>query len=93
MGPGSCNRVQHTILTDAFKVVNAKDFEGMRPSSDLAKSLVSQGYPNMLKIKKGNAKTMALVAQGDGGYGDDEFEDNGAQAMRFGRGQHSSPGY
>ncbi|PQE15334.1 nuclear division rft1 protein [Rutstroemia sp. NJR-2017a BBW] len=72
------NAIISPLLSDIFTVHNAKDFEGMRPSSDLAKALVNQGYPNILKIKKGNAKTIALCDQGgpDGdGDEDEEMED------------------
>ncbi|KAI9645699.1 hypothetical protein NHQ30_006441 [Ciborinia camelliae] len=72
MGKGQRNGIMSPLLSNIFKVHNAKDFEGMRPSSDLAKSLVSQGYPNILKIKKGNAKTIAMV----GGQDDDEDDDD-----------------
>lgn len=72
MGKGQRNGIMSPLLSNIFKVHNAKDFEGMRPSSDLAKSLVSQGYPNILKIKKGNAKTIAMA--GPRGH-DDEEED------------------
>ncbi|TGO85911.1 hypothetical protein BPOR_0352g00020 [Botrytis porri] len=71
MGKGQRNGIMSPLLSNIFRVHNDKDFEGMRPSSDLAKSLVSQGYPNILKIKKGNAKTIAMV-----GHGDDEDDDD-----------------
>ncbi|QSZ33487.1 hypothetical protein DSL72_005055 [Monilinia vaccinii-corymbosi] len=74
MGKGQKNEIISPLLSNIFRVHNAKDFEGMRPSSDLAKSLVSQGYPNILKIKKGNAKTIAMVGQG--GHDDEDDEDD-----------------
>ncbi|KAA8572031.1 hypothetical protein EYC84_001961 [Monilinia fructicola] len=79
MGKGQKNGIMSPLLSNIFKVHNAKDFEGMRPSSDLAKSLVSQGYPNILKIKKGNAKTIAMVGQGAHDDDDDDDDEMGVK--------------
>ncbi|RAL64243.1 hypothetical protein DID88_002135 [Monilinia fructigena] len=80
MGKGQKNGIMSPLLSNIFKVHNAKDFEGMRPSSDLAKSLVSQGYPNILKIKKGNAKTIAMVGQGAHDDDDDDDDEMGVKS-------------
>lgn len=47
--------VRTTVLSDAFQVFNAKDFGGMRASTELTKRLKHQGC--LISVKKGNAKS------------------------------------
>ncbi|CZT47465.1 uncharacterized protein RSE6_08027 [Rhynchosporium secalis] len=54
MGPGACEPVRSTIISSDFQVFNAKDFGGMRASTELTKALKHQGC--LISVKKGNSK-------------------------------------
>lgn len=43
----------HIIASDPFRVVNAKDFDQVHPSTRLVRGLLERGAPFPLKLKKG----------------------------------------
>lgn len=57
------------VHTQVFTVYNAKDFPGMMPSSELAKTLQRQGLP--ISIKKG-----AMKPERKDGHDDDDGQDD-----------------
>lgn len=57
MVTGASAPVKSSVLTCPFEVFNAKDFCGMRPSTELTKRLKYQGC--MISVKKGSLKTGA----------------------------------
>lgn len=80
----------HIIVSDPFRVVNAKDFDQVHPSTRLVRGLLERGAPFPLKLKKGiregqrrrtvNEETRSGDGsvegeRGQGGYEDDEGED------------------
>lgn len=69
MGPGFSSPIRSTVLSAVFHVYNAKDFGGMRASTELTKRLKHQGC--LISVKKGNAKS-----GGKNGRDDDEDEDD-----------------
>jgi Velvet factor len=46
--------ILHTVLSDAFNVVNAKDFDHVQPSTPLVRGLVASGAGFPLKLKQGS---------------------------------------
>ncbi|PMD49558.1 uncharacterized protein K444DRAFT_622640 [Hyaloscypha bicolor E] len=69
MGPGFSMPVRSTAKSATFHVYNAKDFGGMRASTELTKRLKYQGC--LISVKKGNAKS-----NGKNGRDDDDDEDD-----------------
>ncbi|KAG9237161.1 velvet factor, partial [Amylocarpus encephaloides] len=55
MRTGNPVPVRSVVFSNTITVHNAKDFEGMKESSDLTKRLKLQGC--LISVKKGNAKT------------------------------------
>lgn len=43
----------HSVTSSVFKVVNAKDFDQVQPSTELVKGLLDRGAGFPLKLKKG----------------------------------------
>ncbi|KAL3419250.1 vea protein [Phlyctema vagabunda] len=70
---GNSVPVRATVMSEAFQVYNAKDFIGMRASTELTKRLKHQGC--LISVKKGNAKTNASHARDDD-EDDDEDDDD-----------------
>lgn len=70
---GYAATVKSTVVTDPFHVYNAKDFGGMRPSTELTKNLKSQGC--LIPVKKGNSKTRR-DGSNDDDMGDDDDDDD-----------------
>ena len=66
MGIGDKVPISFLAFSQSFHVYNAKDFGGMRASTELTKRLKHQGC--LISVKKGNAKS-------SGGGHDDEDED------------------
>ncbi len=65
-------------MSSVFHVYNAKDFGGMRASTELTKSLKHQGC--LISVKKGNAKSNKNREDdddGDDGSDDDDAGDGG----------------
>ncbi|KAJ4512893.1 hypothetical protein HRR78_005763 [Exophiala dermatitidis] len=50
---GSSVPTTHSVVSDVFKVVNAKDFDQVQPSTNLVKGLLERGAGFPLKLKKG----------------------------------------
>lgn len=55
MRSGSKAPIKATVKSEPFNVFNAKDFGGMRASTELTKRLKHQGC--LISVKKGNAKS------------------------------------
>jgi hypothetical protein len=68
--------VLHTITSQAFRVVNAKDFDQVQPSTGLVKGLIERGAGFPLKLKKGSREGgRRRAARGEGeSASDDEDE-------------------
>ncbi|KAK4099065.1 hypothetical protein N658DRAFT_543052 [Parathielavia hyrcaniae] len=74
---GSRSAIVATVLSEGFRVFNAKDFPGMQASTALTKRLKEQGC--LISIKKGNEKRES-GGGGEGGIeglGEDGEEDGG----------------
>lgn len=72
MTPGSKAPISATIKTKPFNVFNAKDFRGMRASTELTKRLKHQGC--LISVKKGNSKSSNARDEDDGEEDDDDEE-------------------
>jgi len=80
MKPGGSATIRSSAMSVPFQVFNAKDFRGMRASSELTKKLKHQGC--LISVKKGNAKTNAMGDHDEeeediDDYGDDDHGDQG----------------
>lgn len=64
-----------TVMSEPFKVYNAKDFPGMQASTLLTKKLKEQGC--LISIKKGNEKNSSVHTRDSG---DDDEEDDEEEA-------------
>ncbi len=75
MRPGEKAPFQATIITDVFQVYAAKDFPGMRSSTELTKRLKEQGC--LISVKKGIEKIgeRGTTVHGRGGSDEDDDED------------------
>ncbi|RMZ82055.1 hypothetical protein DV737_g2160, partial [Chaetothyriales sp. CBS 132003] len=51
--PGASMPIIHTVASQVFKVVNAKDFDQVQPSTKLVRGLIERGAGFPLKLKKG----------------------------------------
>ena len=51
--PGSSIPTLHSVASQVFKVVNAKDFDQVQPSTVLIRGLIERGAGFPLKLKKG----------------------------------------
>jgi hypothetical protein len=68
--------VLHTIISHAFRVVNAKDFDQVQPSTGLVKGLIERGAGFPLKLKKGTREGgRRRPARGDGESASDDEAD------------------
>jgi hypothetical protein len=65
-----------TVKSNMFTVYNAKDFQGMRPSTELTRCLRAQGC--LIPVKKGSARANASCSPGDGSEGGVEDEHSGS---------------
>ena len=74
MGPGSSSPIRSTVKSAVFHVYNAKDFKGMRASTELTKRLKHQGC--LISVKKGNAKSNEKNDRDDDDEEDDDDEDD-----------------
>lgn len=71
MRPGHSEPIRSTVKSDAFNVYNAKDFGGMRASTELTKRLKHQGC--LISVKKGNAKSNGKNERDED---DDDFDED-----------------
>lgn len=79
MQPGTVVPTTSIAVSDVFKVVNAKDFDQVHPSTDLVKGLLDRGARYPLKLKKGyrEGQRRKLPAEGSESEGDeDDNEDD-----------------
>ncbi|TVY33223.1 Sexual development regulator [Lachnellula occidentalis] len=74
MSSGEKVPVRCLAFSQAFHVYNAKDFGGMRASTELTKRLKHQGC--LISVKKGNAKSTGGVHGSHESDGDDDDEDD-----------------
>ena len=63
--------IRALVKSEGFDVFNAKDFGGMRASTELTKRLKHQGC--LISVKKGNAKSHSARDEDD----DEEMDDDG----------------
>lgn len=75
MSRGDKVPISSLVWSQSFHVYNAKDFSGMRASTELTKRLKHQGC--LISVKKGNAKsTGGSHARDDDDEDDDDDDDN-----------------
>ena len=67
-----------TVMSEPFKVYNAKDFPGMTASTPLTKKLKEQGC--LISIKKGNERHAGSAHARDSGDEDDDDDDDDGPA-------------
>lgn len=74
---GSTVPTLHSVTSDVFKVVNAKDFDQVQPSTNLVRGLLDRGAGFPLKLKKGPREGQARRYRSghDSGVDDDDDED------------------
>lgn len=77
MGPGSSSPIRSTVKSAVFHVYNAKDFKGMRASTELTKRLKHQGC--LISVKKGNARNEKNERDYDDEEDDDDEDDEPSQ--------------
>lgn len=76
MIPGNTLTSTHTVTTQVFKVVNAKDFDQVQPSTNLVKGLLERGAGFPLKLKKGTREGQRRPRHGLPEDGDDDDDDD-----------------
>lgn len=64
-----------TVTTDVFKVVNAKDFDQVQPSTNLVKGLLDRGAGFPLKLKKGLREGQRRRRHNSRGDSEDDSDD------------------
>ena len=55
--------VLHSVLSDPFHVVNAKDFDHVQPSTPLVRGLLAKGAGFPLKLKQGSRAQRAPLEE------------------------------
>jgi hypothetical protein len=74
---GSTVPTLHSVTSDVFKVVNAKDFDQVQPSTKLVRGLLDRGAGFPLKLKKGPREGQSRTSRsGREEDADDEDDDN-----------------
>jgi hypothetical protein len=78
LSTGSTVPTLHSVTSDVFKVVNAKDFDQVQPSTKLVRGLLDRGAGFPLKLKKGPREGQARRSRSgqEGGADDDDDDDN-----------------
>ena len=74
MTEGSSEQIRSKVMSSPFTVYNAKDFSGMRASTELTKTLKQQGC--LISVKKGNTKNNGGSNARDDDDDDDEDDDD-----------------
>lgn len=72
--------IKSSIMSDVFKVYNAKDFPGMQASTPLTKRLKEQGC--LISIKKGNEKSGGKSSRRQDDSDEDDEEGGGQSSKR-----------
>jgi hypothetical protein len=86
MKPGDRSPVRATVLSQPFQVYAAKDFPGMKQSTELTKRLKDQGC--LISVKKGNEKEKTTPSHTRDDSDDDEAgDDEAAQPSGKGKGK------
>lgn len=68
--------ILHKVASQPFRVVNAKDFDQVQPSTVLVKGLIERGAGFPLKLKKGTREGgRRRTTRGDGDSGSEDEED------------------
>ena len=71
--------ILHKVLSNTFRVVNAKDFDQVQASTPLVRGLIERGAPYPLKLKKGTRDSgrgrSTAEASGDAGEDDIDTKD------------------
>lgn len=80
--PGSIVPTISSVTSQTFRVVNAKDFDQVQPSTNLVRGLLDRGAGFPLKLKKGvregQRRRNMPVESGDDSDGDNEIATGGA---------------
>jgi len=82
LSTGSTVPTLHSVTSDVFKVVNAKDFDQVQPSTKLVRGLLDRGAGFPLKLKKGPREGQARRSrsgQEAGADDDDDDDDDNAE--------------
>ena len=61
----------HSVASQIFKVVNAKDFDQVQPSTKLVRGLIERGAGFPLKLKKGTREGQRGTGRERGSEGGD----------------------
>jgi hypothetical protein len=78
--------ISSIVYSQSFQVFNAKDFGGMRASTELTKRLKHQGC--LISVKKGNAKsTGGTRTREDDDDDDDDLDDDDDDDLADGKGK------
>ncbi|KUJ19052.1 uncharacterized protein LY89DRAFT_667059 [Mollisia scopiformis] len=85
MMPGSREPVKSIVWSSVFHVYNAKEFQGMRASTELTKTLKHQGC--LISVKKGNNKAHGSRSRGEDDEEEEEEEDSGGEGSSTKRGK------
>lgn len=83
MMPGNREPVRSVVKSSAFNVYNAKDFGGMRASTELTKTLKHQGC--LISVKKGNNKPSGSRTRDDEDEDDEDDEDDDGASNKRGK--------
>lgn len=68
--------ILHKVASQPFRVVNAKDFDQVQPSTALVKGLIERGAGFPLKLKKGTREGgRRRTNRGDGESGSEDEEE------------------
>jgi hypothetical protein len=81
LSTGSTVPTLHSVTSDIFKVVNAKDFDQVQPSTKLVRGLLDRGAGFPLKLKKGPREGQARRSRSgqEAGADDDDDDDDNAE--------------
>ncbi len=74
--PGETVPNIHTTTSEPFRVVNAKDFDQVHPSTNLVKGLLQRGAGYPLKLKKGIREGQRRRRQQSGDSSTDDSDDD-----------------
>jgi hypothetical protein len=78
MREGWSEPIRCNVWSETFQVFNAKDFKGMRASTELTKTLKHQGC--LISVKKGNAKSGVGARDRDEDDEDEEDDEEGEES-------------
>ncbi|EXJ95232.1 hypothetical protein A1O1_00352 [Capronia coronata CBS 617.96] len=70
--PGACVPCTNQVISQVFRVVNAKDFDQVQPSTNLVRGLLERGAGFPLKLKKGTREGQRRRRRQSGQDSDDD---------------------